>query len=352
MNNDDHDLIAALANYGAVLEAESGEQLRPTSTSAANDISGDNSEVAPAEVAQHQHGGDSRRLWLVAAGLLVLAGGIFAVRGLRDGESEIVATSPATLSAEESTSPLFVLPVSTSEGDVSNGQLDEQTPPHASERVVGGLIGRASDRGYIDLIRINILPLASPALDLDEFDRVGTTSLFRSQTGSGEQLMQERGDTAVLLSTLNGAIGDELLEMITLNPDGSFDFDGELGFEVIDRWTLDPAASQIRSASFDLETAGRRFLIETADIPVTTVLDIASRAIQTSVNDQPGWLIEIDGNPYGIAVQVTPTQAFFVTGSEDAPLTADELEAVAESLQIVDRATWFAAFPTLDDTTD
>lgn len=347
MTDTDHDLIAFLAAYGAFVERESGEQLRPSPDEV--EFIHAEGRTEPTEIIEHRSRFEPRRLLLAATAVLLIAGGLFAIQGLARSNGTTLVTADAPVPG-----PLLVLPDSSTEWEASNGFLEQfgiQEDSAGTGPLVGGVIGQPDSDGYVDVIRISVLS-RSAFLNEGDLEQVGESTIYR-QIGDrmGERLIQDRGAAALSLSTVNGLIDQpgQLFDQIRITQEGRLEVGTESGLVLIDQWAIDPTVLNRWSTSFDLTMDGRQFFVETADVPAAFALDIGDRVDKIVLGDRTAWLAEVDGTSYGIAWQATPTQSIFISPLDDEPFTTDQLIAVAESLQIADRNEWFAEFPTLQD---
>ncbi|MDY7101033.1 MAG: hypothetical protein S0880_07580 [Actinomycetota bacterium] len=369
----DPDLAAQLAAYGRWLESENDLELISPSTAGSStlvDLRGTAADASDADVTE-MNGiveRSSRRTWaLVAAVVVLVVGSIgygFAQRG-GEGDEDVVAGP-----SDERAEPVYLLPAEGTAGDGAGageprnayrgtpGPLPVEEP--LDER--GLVIGRPDGDGYTDVVSVTVsepsdvvplAPIAEGAEDpADEVRAEWTTE----ELGSGEVLVATgtSGMFTTMAAQRNGrwleasvsvdrsSLLDEVFEDLTVDEDGAAELTGS-DLEVVDDFGLDFFPSLVV-----VESNFTRAFINTWT-PVPTLLlmvDSSTTGIEPrTVDGADGWALRREGGFDVLVWEVAPDTMASVAST----VSDDDLVEIAESLEIVDAATWEAAFPELTD---
>lgn len=346
-------VVDELANYGEWLERTTGLALRPGA------VWPDDPEVFEIGLVVTSSSPPAtrvgRRVLVLAAvaAALVLVALIVSTGYLRESGSQFIVGSASL----DPPGPLYVLPAAGSGFEVANGYADQGEVPLAQAPSQVFVVGRSEGDLYFDLATVRVgqepadfgadaewelVELANgPAQVLDDF----MTVVAQQRNGVWVSVTVGRG-------RLSYAV--DLMEAIEMGPDGVAQLDGTLTAAVLEDMRQ-PFASGFHTTSFEIVTDSSEdsIVVETATMtsPLIAAAAVASIDSTTTVRrlrDTSSWQLireDPEGQWNGVAWQATPNRIIAVSGH--VPLA--EVTAIAESLTIVDEATWQAALPGYTD---
>ncbi len=344
----DQEVIDHLADYGTWTQQSTGLALTPSDGPDSAELAGAveiDLGPLPAPVAQARRG-RLAVLSIAAAVALVMAGLAVA---WPFGSSSIRTTAFAT-SAEDPPGPLFVLPNPADGYEIGNGYLDEVQPDDSQRPTQVLVVGSQDGVVYRDLAAVYV------GTEPDRQDRTWETIELASgpaelTDGFATVLAQQRDGVWIRVLTTGDRIGlaTEVLEGLESGPGGFFRLTGETDLVILydDRSPeSSPAGTSYEIGALMRSPNG--VMVETGRAQVGLLLSsaamISGEAEAIRVVGQDGWQItrqDPEGEWNGIVWQATPSHIIAVSGVA----SVETILAIAESLTIVDKATWETALP-------
>lgn len=338
----EQDILEQLDSYGAWLEQSSATSLRPTSATglASATLGGHLARKVTGVVvelnAHRQRRSNSRLFWIplvIAASLLTF------VLTRRSGQPDQSAT--ATINSPS----LFVIVNGLAEYEPLNASVQTSainTEGIESSALVGIRKGESFDHLTRVIIAVNVSPSATDAIELHNGPaRIGRLA------GMTRIAQQRHGKW--IMAMVNGdreADAMKLVESIELASSGQLDLTNTGGYEIAvqTNWKFELTARHNTYLELHRRGTEKYVLVETA-VSDLSILFTSDRIVPTTVNDREGWVstrIDADGVYNSLAWQVAPAQIIVVSAHNN---TVEELRRVAESLEVVDEATWKLANP-------
>jgi hypothetical protein len=267
-------------------------------------------------------------------------------------------------SSEDPAGPLYVLSAEASRWTLVNGWRGSSEPSTDGPRPIRlVIVGRPDGEGFVDPIPLrlsepsDVVPdvpvLDAPVVDADGV-RVPAETEWSSRTlDSGEVLVAE-GETVIAMAAQhNGrwlqaqverdreAALVEVFEHVVVEDDETVHLRAGSGLEVVDDVRIEAAAPQVDTYA-EVEGARVHVVVETATAASPLgAAGTADRVVPLSGNVWSFSRDDVEATSNAIGWQAAPNRAVFVSGE----LPVEELRAIAESLEIVDEATWESAFP-------
>lgn len=284
-----------------------------------------------------------------AAALLAVAATVGLLSRDRGGDPATTATLPA-----EPGGPLFVLPTEASglaltNGNVSIAELTSDDLP-IDQMIVGIVDGDV----ITSPARVTVTDEQGP-VDVD-WTTVDTESGAASVVESDlwTIVTQQRGGYWLQVQTTGDAADAQfVLAAVVVDISGRVDLDRSTTLTIVERPAAVPGPATGVYTDVDDPTDDHSIVVETASsvTPLAIISRIGESAEPIVVDNTLGWSTtheDPDGAWYGVVWQVTPDHIVAVSGHTDL----DEVLAVANSLEVVDEATWRAALPTAVFTTE
>ncbi len=347
------DLIAQLDTYGAWLEQSTNLTLRPT----VEPIGLVEHPPTPAPTPLHapaapRSARPARRLVAAAAAMALLGiGAVGATALIRDSSTgSILVAAPA-----DPPGPLYVLPALEAGLEVAHGNVTElelpadQIPTH---RIV---VGTRSGDTYQHLATITVgvgphelrpgqdwEPIEldnGPALAVDGF----LTSVAQQQNGTWVKVIT--GPDRLPYATA-------LIQAVTIDTDDRLQLTSDAPAQLLQAINPPPTGTYV-TTFYEIATGNstNSIVVETATAtePLSIATSFGEDLTVAPIRDTIGWQMtrhDADGEWNAVAWRATPNRMIFVSGH--APL--HEITAIAETLNIIDEATWQQALPdhTLD----
>lgn len=284
--------------------------------------------------------GPRKRPWmLVAAAAVVLVGAAGVVRVASDRDNTVVQ-QPV-----EPPEPLYVLPSDLPGWTSRNGS----TTPGSTWSYQGIVFGIPVDGMFINPTVVTLTPGPPERFSTETWREVSYNGelVFMSleYDALGRTTVTQQSDAGWLTSSSRDpAPSVGALEAVEVDPAGNLVLTAP-GFEVIASYDI---ASGLTVESTYSEAHGpddEYVVVETSsgEIPLLAgVGDRASHLEPITVNGDAAWHIsgtDVDGDWHAIVWEFAPQQGVFVSNHD----SFDTLLAVAESLEVVDEATWTEA---------
>ena len=271
-----------------------------------------------------------RRTWLpaVAAGVVLLAG-VAAIVSItvRDDPDRSISQQPA-----DPARPLYVLPDGVAGASVGNGSTGStRIEPHR-----GIVVATPDGDGFVDPVAIQISN--QPASDTESTSPTDADLPFPVVASMPR-------DDVVLSAIVNLPSVQQALASVDVADDGTLTLPAGSPLTVLE--TFDSPEPYVLHSTYSEVTpeSGDYVVVETVNLAGPLVIPTAggnTRLERDTVQGRDAWHLsrtDADGEWHGLAWSHAPFQVIYVTGHE--PL--DTVREVAESLDVVDEATWIEA---------
>ena len=272
-----------------------------------------------------------------------------------EAPAQTVPIEPQPVTTEAAVAPsgsaLFVIPNDLPGYEPNNGAVatSQQIAEH-DPFTISTLVGIRDGDTFNHVARVTT-SVAPPTIATELVDLPNGQALIGRNERTTLVARQVAGQwVTVTVSSTREAEAMQLVKAIEIDGDGLLDFSKSGGWETLSQTTYEPAQKLFSATYAELKRPGSEMyvLVEavlgmSVDHPL--LLHVPDRMSPTTVNGVTGWVMavdDVDGVYNTVIWQPEPNQTVFVSAHS---IRVDELRHVAESLVVVDEATWKLANP-------
>lgn len=346
------DLDDQVVAYGRWLERQCATQLhRPVGGALEqridNRVDRVNAEMGSAGPSEPspRHG----RLLAAAAVVLVVAGVLGLVAVTRSTPTPSVPLNDS-VGINDPEGALFVLPNPIDAYQLANGSWStsrqDANAPVETFAPNGVLLGVADGSGYTRLRSVSIYGTSPVDATWEQVDTPTGPAFVSSEPGVA--VAQQRGDQWLLVTTqTDEQQALDMLDVVTIDDAGGIVVDAKAaGLVVIDDYPPQTGYGAFGTYFETTTPDGAPVTVETATspTPLFPAASVADRIEPTEIDGARAWTAtraDSDGEWNGLVWSATPNRIVAVSGQT----TPAEIRRLAESLQVVEQATWQQALP-------